>query len=847
MNALVIVESPAKAKTINKYLGRGYKVLASYGHVRDLPAKDGSVDPDHDFRMKWQVDAKSAKRLNEIARALRNANELILATDPDREGEAISWHVLEVLKKKGLLQDKDVARVVFNAVTPAAVRAAMEEPRDIDQRLVEAYLARRALDYLVGFTLSPVLWRKLPGARSAGRVQSVALRLVAQRESEIESFTPQEYWSIEAALQNAAGDAFTAKVAEIDGRKLKKLDITNEERAKAIEAALKGATFSVRKVESKPQQRHPAPPFTTSTLQQEASRKLGFTSRQTMQVAQKLYEGVDIGGETVGLITYMRTDAVTVAPEGIAQAREVIATRFGGAYLPEKPRAYKTKAKAAQEAHEAIRPTDATRHPDEMRPYLSKEEAALYELIWKRAIAAQMTSARFERTSADIAATGADGKSYTLRATGQVLRFDGFLTLYREGVDDKEDEEDARRLPPLSEGETVTARKIEAKQHFTEPPPRYTEASLIRKLEELGIGRPSTFTAILTTLRDREYVRMEKKRLVPEGRGRLVTAFLESFFPRYVEYDFTAALEEKLDHIAAGEEDWKRLLKDFWVEFKATVEKTEGLRVSDVLEALNDILGPQIFPKGEDGQPDRTCPQCKEGTLSLKVGRFGAFIGCSNYPDCDYTRQLTGNGKAEAQAPENTDDVLLGEDPDSGLPVYRRSGRFGPYVQLGEAAKGGEKPKRASIPKGVDPASVDLDYALKLLALPREIGKHPETGEPVLAGIGRYGPYVQHQRTYANLKSPEELFTIGINRAVDLLAQKEQRGTRQVLKDLGEHPEGGAMQVLDGRYGPYVRWGRINATLPKGVVPQDVTPEQAVELIAAKQATKGGKRKRKAG
>ena len=847
MNALVIVESPAKAKTINKYLGRGYKVLASYGHVRDLPAKDGSVDPDHDFRMKWQVDAKSAKRLNEIASALRNADELILATDPDREGEAISWHVLEVLKKKGLLQDKEVARVVFNAVTPAAVRAAMEEPRDIDQRLVEAYLARRALDYLVGFTLSPVLWRKLPGARSAGRVQSVALRLVAQRENEIESFTPQEYWSIEAALKTAAGDAFTAKVAEIDGRKLKKLDVANEEQAKAIEAALKDATFSVRKVESKPQQRHPAPPFTTSTLQQEASRKLGFTSRQTMQVAQKLYEGVDIGGETVGLITYMRTDAVTVAPEGIAQAREVIARRFGDAYLPEKPRAYKTKAKAAQEAHEAIRPTDATRHPDEMRPYLSKEEAALYELIWKRAIAAQMTSARFERTSADIAATGADGKDYTLRATGRVLRFDGFLTLYREGVDDKEDEEDARRLPPLAEGETVTAEKIEAKQHFTEPPPRYTEASLIRKLEELGIGRPSTYTAILTTLRDREYVRMEKKRLVPEGRGRLVTAFLESFFPRYVEYDFTAALEEKLDRIAAGEEDWKRLLKDFWVEFKATVEKTEGLRVSDVLEALNDILGPQIFPKGEDGQPDRTCPQCKEGTLSLKVGRFGAFIGCSNYPDCNYTRQLTGNGKAEAQAPENTDDVLLGEDPDTGLPVYRRSGRFGPYVQLGEAVKGGEKPKRASIPKGVDPAGVDLDYALKLLALPREIGKHPETGEPVLAGIGRYGPYVQHRRTYANLKSPDELFTIGINRAVDLLAQKEQRGTRQVLKDLGEHPEGGAMQVLDGRYGPYVKWGRINATLPKGVAPEDVTPEQAVELIAAKQAAKGGKRKRKAG
>ncbi len=846
MNALVVVESPAKARTINKYLGRDYTVLASYGHVRDLRAEDGSVRPEDDFDMKWEVDARAAKRVNEIARALKGADRLILATDPDREGEAISWHVLEILRKKGLLRDKEIERVVFNAVTPAAVRAAMKSPRDIDRALVEAYLARRALDYLVGFTLSPVLWRKLPGARSAGRVQSVALRLVAERELEIESFTPEEYWTLEAAMRTPRGEPFLAKLASVDGERLRRLSIRTGEEARAIEAALKGAAaFTVRSVEAKPAKRHPAAPFTTSTLQQEASRKLGFSSRRTMQVAQKLYEGVDIGGQTAGLITYMRTDAVNMAPEGIAAARARIEKEFGAEYLSPQPRQYRTKTKNAQEAHEAIRPTDAARTPEQMRPFLSDEQFRLYDLIWKRTLASQMASAEFERTTADIVATGADGREYVLRASGQVLKFDGFLKLYREGTDDDENGEDSRRLPPLRAGEKAEAERIEAKQHFTEPPPRYTEASLIKKLEELGIGRPSTYTAILTTLREREYVRMEKKRLIPEDRGRLVTAFLESFFPRYVAYDFTAALEDKLDRVAAGEENWKQLLRDFWSEFKEAVDKTSGLRIGEVLEALNGILGPHIFPRGADGKPDRTCPKCGDGVLSLKVGRFGAFVGCSNYPECNYTRPLGGE---EERAAAPAEGALLGNDPETGLPVSRHQGRFGPYVQLGEAEKGAkEKPKRASIPKGVDPETVDLEYALKLLSLPREVGAHPESGKPIVANIGRYGPYVQHERTYANLPSVEDVFTIGINRAVDLIAQKESRGARQVIKELGEHPEGGEIQVLSGRYGPYVKWKRINATIPKDVAPEDITPEQALALLSAKAAAKksGGKSAKK--
>jgi DNA topoisomerase-1 len=832
---VVVVESPAKAKTINRYLGRDYKVLASYGHVRDLPAKDGSVEPDRDFAMSWLVDAKAAKRVNEIAAALKDSTKLILATDPDREGEAISWHVLEILKKKGLLKDKFVERVVFNAITSKSILEAMRNPRQLDPALVDAYLARRALDYLVGFTLSPVLWRKLPGARSAGRVQSVALRLVCDRELEIEAFRPQEYWSVDATFRTTSGDAFSARLAAVDGSRLGRLDIETEAEARAIERALADSAFSVETVESSPVKRHPYPPFRTATLQQEASRKLGFSSKETMQLAQRLYEGVNLGGEVVGLITYMRTDGVQMAGEAIAATRSVILKSFGDRYLPAAPRAYSTKAKNAQEAHEAIRPTDVARHPASLLKRLERGQAALYELIWKRTLASQMESAEFERTTADIAAAGQDGKRYVFRATGSVVKFDGFLKLYQEGADDAE-EENGRCLPDLTPGEAVAVEELLSQQHFTEPPPRYSEASLIKKMEELGIGRPSTYTAILSVLRERGYVRLEKKRLIPEDKGRIVTAFLEAFFARYVEYGFTADLEELLDRISAGEVDWKQVLRDFWRDFAASVDDTRDLRVSAVLDALNDILAPHIFPERPDGDR-RACPTCSTGRLSLKIGKFGAFIGCENYPECRYTRQISqGHNGAEQAVPP--DGILLGNEPETGLPVTRRLGRFGPYVQLGEATPD-EKPKRSAIPRGWNAEEVDLERALQLLSLPREVGVHPESGQPITANFGRYGPYIVHEGTYVNLPSPDEVFTIGINRAVDLLAHKKSRARRSSAaapKDLGMHPEGGAVRVLSGRYGPYVKWGKINATLPHGKAPQDITFEEALALLAAKSA-----------
>jgi len=842
---IVIVESAAKAKTINKYLGRDYKVIPSYGHVRDLPAKDGSVEPEKDFAMHWGVSPDSTKVIREIVNEVKKADRLILATDPDREGEAISWHLLRILDEKKALKGVKVERVAFNAVTKDAVQQALKQPREIDSPLVEAYLARRALDYLVGFTLSPVLWRKLPGARSAGRVQSVALRIVCDRELEIESFRSQEYWTINAALANAADEDFTAKLQARDGKKLGKFDVPDEETATAIRDAVQGGTFRVTSIERKSAKRNPAPPFTTSTLQQEASRKLRLSPRQTMQIAQKLYEGVDIGGESVGLITYMRTDGVQIAPEAVSQCREVIGSDFGGKYLPDKPRAYKTKAKNAQEAHEAVRPTDYGRPPDNIKRYLKDDEYKLYKLIWQRAVASQMASAEVDRTTADIDTPGGDGTRYTFRATGQVITFDGFLKLYEEGRDDDKDE-DSARLPPLMENETVKAKAIEPKQHFTEPPPRFTEATLIKKLEELGIGRPSTFASTMNVLRERDYVRLEKNRLVPEDRGRLVTAFLESFFQRYVEYDFTADLEEKLDRISNGEIEWKQVLRDFWREFIGAVDEIKDLRVSEVLEALNEILGPHIFPDAGDGTDPRACPSCADGRLSLKVGKFGAFIGCSNYPECRYTRQLGQSGE-EGQEGAAPDNIELGYDPETGEMVTLRNGRFGPYVQLGEA-RNGEKPKRASVPKGMESAQVTLDTALRLLSLPREVGPHPETGKPIVAGIGRYGPFVEHAGKYANLDSAEEVFSVGLNRAVSLLAEAKKGRPRgaTVLKDLGEHPElGGAIQVCDGRYGPYVKHGKINATLPKQTDPGEVSVENAVELIAAK-AEKSGKKPAKA-
>jgi DNA topoisomerase-1 len=839
---VVVVESPAKAKTINKYLGKDFTVLASYGHVRDLPAKDGSVRPDEDFAMSWDVDAKSAKRVNDIASALKGDDRLILATDPDREGEAISWHVLEILKKKGALKNKAIQRVVFNAITKQSVLEAMRNPRDIDEALVDAYLARRALDYLVGFTISPVLWRKLPGARSAGRVQSVALRLICDRELEIEAFKRQEYWTINGEFTTPQGAAFKAYLASIDGKRLGKLDIANEEQARAIEDAIKGVRFNVDSIESKPAKRNPYPPFRTSTLQQEASRKLGFSSARTMQIAQRLYEGIDLDGETVGLITYMRTDGVQMAGEAIAATRNAILKKFGEPYLPSTPRQYTTKAKNAQEAHEAIRPTDLMRFPDTVRRALDADQFALYELIWKRTIASQMESAELERTTADIGGKGKDGKHYSFRATGSVVKFDGFLKLYQEGLDDEEDE-DARRLPPMARNDILGVTRIAGEQHFTEPPPRYSEASLIKKLEELGIGRPSTYTSILSTLRDRGYMKVENKRLIPEDKGRIVTAFLESFFRRYVEYDFTANLEEQLDKISAGEIDWKQVLRDFWRDFDAAVGDIKELRVSNVIDALNDILEPHIFPERTDGTGRRQCPSCSEGQLSLKLGRFGSFVGCSNYPECKYTRPLSmGEGEKEAVPAEG---IEIGVDPETGEKVTRREGRFGPYLQLGEAVEG-EKPRRASIPKRVDPATIDLETALRLLSLPREVGEHPETGKPIVANFGRFGPFIMHDGTYANLESAEDVFTIGLNRAVDLLAQKKERGFSRpkanALRDLGEHPDGGKIEVMSGRYGPYVKWGKINATIPKEKKPEEITVGEAIALLA-ERAEKAGVKK----
>ncbi|MCB1386678.1 MAG: type I DNA topoisomerase [Nitratireductor sp.] len=835
---VVIVESPAKAKTINKYLGKDYTVLASYGHVRDLPAKDGSVLPDEDFAMSWDVDAKSKTRLNDISKAVKGADRIILATDPDREGEAISWHVLEVLNQKKLLKDKEVQRVVFNAITKKSILDAMDHPRDIDSDLVDAYLARRALDYLVGFSLSPVLWRKLPGARSAGRVQSVALRLICDREAEIEVFKPQEYWSITALLKNGAGDPFEARIAEFEGEKLQRLDITSEAQANTIRSMLEAATLSVSRVESKPTKRNPYAPFTTSTLQQDASRRLGFSASRTMQIAQKLYEGVDIGGETMGLITYMRTDGVQIAPEAVPQVRAAIEAEFGPQHLPENPRYYSTKAKNAQEAHEAIRPTDPGRTPRAVARFLNDEQKKLYELIWRRTIASQMASAEIERTSVDILAEGG-GKRALLRATGSVVRFPGFLAAYEVQASGEEDE-DGKRLPPLSEGEAVSREQIEAKQHFTEPPPRYSEASLIRKMEELGIGRPSTYASVLATLQNRDYVKLEKRRFIPDSKGRVVTSFLESFFKRYVEYDFTADLEERLDLVSDGKLSWKELMRDFWKQFSASIDDIKDLRVSEVLDMLNDELAFVAFPPREDGSHPRSCPKCANGELSLKVGRYGAFVGCSNYPECNFTRQL---GASENEA-EDTGPRVLGKDPATDEEITVRTGRFGPYVQRGE----GKEATRGSIPKGWNAAEIDYERAMQLLSLPRLIGQHPETGKPITAGIGRYGPFVLHEGVYANLETPDEVFTAGINRAVDLLAEKAakggaRRGAAASLKELGEHPElKGAVTVKDGRYGPYVNHGKVNATLPRGKDPQSVTLEEAVQLIAAKAESKAGKK-----
>ena len=853
---VVIVESPAKAKTINKYLGDRYVVLASYGHVRDLPAKDGSVRPERDFEMDYEADPKSAKQLAAIAQALRGAESLILATDPDREGEAISWHVLEALKERRRIgADVPVHRVVFNEITRNAVLQAMEQPRELDMDLVNAQQARRALDYLVGFTLSPVLWRKLPGARSAGRVQSVALRLICEREMEIEAFRAQEYWSVEADFSTDAGAQVTARLTVLDGRKLEKFSLGREQDARQAVAAVEAGRFRVAQVETKPGRRHPQPPFTTSTLQQEASRKLGFAAKRTMQIAQRLYEGIEIGGETVGLITYMRTDGVQMAQEAIHAARDVIRERHGDVFVPERPRAYQTKAKNAQEAHEAIRPTDMRRHPDEVRRYLDEEQRRLYDLVWKRAVASQMESARVARTTVDILSQ--DDRT-GLRATGTVIEFPGFLALYQEGRDEPVGDDDAeRRLPLLLEGTALATGAIRPEQHFTEPPPRFSEATLVKRLEELGIGRPSTYASIISVLQDRNYVRLEKNRFVPEDKGRLVTAFLVEFFRRYFDYDFTARLEERLDEITDRQVDWKTVLHEFWQTFSRYQDEPPGgpmlsveeaVKVLDetigtrqvVIQAIDEALGPHFFPAREDGGDARACPACSAGRLGIRFGRNGGFIGCSRYPECRYTRPLATGGEAEDGQAALEGPVELGTDPETGLAVTLRKGPYGLYLQLGEADNGA-KPKRVGLPRDVPVDTVDLALALRLLRLPRTVGPHPDSGEPILAGLGRYGPYLSCDGRYAKLQSTEEVLEIGHNAAVDRLAQAAQRGGGgqrggvKPVRVIGEHPEqGGEIGLYQGRYGPYVKHGSVNATLPKGSDPDALSVAEAVALISAR-------------
>ncbi len=827
---VVVVESPAKASTINKYLGPDYVVLASYGHVRDLPPKDGSVLPDENFEMTWMVSDGAEKNIRAIGKALSGAQHLYLATDPDREGEAISWHVMDELNERKLLNGIDVERVVFSEITKTAVLAAMANPRRLDDDLVDAYRARRALDYLVGFTLSPILWRKLPGSRSAGRVQSVALRLICQREAAIEAFVRREYWTVAAQLKTAAGAAIEARLTHLDGKKLDKFDLPDEARAMAARDIVAAGGHAVREIEARRTRRNPAPPFTTSTLQQEASRKLSFTARQTMGVAQQLYEGVALDGERVGLITYMRTDGVHIAEEAVRSARTTIEREYGARYVPDEPRAYRAKAKNAQEAHEAIRPTDLARLPKQVQSLLSDDQARLYELIWKRTLASQMASAEIDQTA--IVIEPGDGR-HGLRATGSVIAFDGFLRLYQEGRDDAKGEDGERRLPRVQKGEALALAAVTPEQHFTEPPPRFSEASLVKELEQLGIGRPSTYASIISVLQDRNYVRLERRRFIPEDRGRIVTVFLENYFRRYVEYDFTAALETELDNISDGQIDWHKVLSSFWTDFKGAIDETAELRIKQVIEVLDEALAPHLFPLSEDGVDPRVCPTCEDGRLNLKLGKHGPFIGCSNYPECRHTRPLNGDGEADAGPRE------IGTHPDSDLAITLRKGPFGYYVQLGEIGEDGEsKPKRVSLPRDAVPDMVDLPTAIGLLSLPRDIGPHPEGGKMISAGIGRFGPYVKHDGKFKSLKKDDDVLAIGLNRAAILLAEASQRGGA-VLRELGAHPDDGAPITLKkGRYGPYVQHKRTNATLPKGAEEDALSLDQAVALIAAKAAKK---------
>ena len=811
MSKLLIVESPSKAKTLKKYLGKDFEVLASYGHVRDLVPKTGAVDPDNDFAMKYEVIDRNARHVDAIAKAVKAADAIYLATDPDREGEAISWHIAEILKNKKLVKDKLMKRVVFHEITKSAVNEAIAQPRDISMPLVNAQQARRALDYLVGFNLSPLLWKKIRRGLSAGRVQSPALRLIVERELEIEAFKSQEYWSIHLESRKHQ-HAFDAKLVQLDGNKVEQFTVTSQDQEREIVGKLLLASAgkaTVSRVEKKQKSRSPAAPFTTSTLQQEAVRKLGFTTSRAMRIAQQLYEGIDVGGGTVGLITYMRTDSMSLAAEAVMQIRDYIKKHFEADYLPKSPIMYKTKAKNAQEAHEAIRPTDITRTPASIRAFLTPEQFALYEMIWKRALACQMAQAKFDAVSVDLA-VGSEANLF--RATGQTMVFPGFIAVYMEGIDDAEEEGESK-LPALETGEVLAVDKIFGEQHFTEPPPRYGEASLVKALEEYGIGRPSTYASIISTLQDREYVVLDKKRFTPTDVGRVVNKFLTEHFTRYVDYDFTANLENELDDIAEGERDWVPVLNEFWQGFNQQISAKANI---DRAEMTHELTG-------------EACPKCGK-PLSKRLGKFGMFIGCTAYPACDYIRNLNSNGDARAEP------TRIGTDPETQLDILLLNGPYGPYLQLGQAVEGEKKkPKRVSIPKDIALADVNLDVAMKLIALPRDLGQHPETGKKIVANIGRFGPYVNHDGKFKSIPRGDSVFDITQERAVELLAQANAGPAP--LRDLGKHPtEDGNIAIYSGRYGPYVQHGKLRATLGKSQEPETLTMEEALALLSAKAA-----------
>lgn len=820
MSKLLIVESPSKAKTLEKYLGKDFKVLASYGHVRDLVPKTGAVDTEHDFAMKYEIIERNARHVDAIAKAVKTADAVYLATDPDREGEAISWHIAEILQAKKLVKDKILQRVVFHEITKSAVQHAIDNPRDIAMPLVNAQQARRALDYLVGFNLSPLLWKKIRRGLSAGRVQSPALRLIVERELEIEAFKSQEYWTIHLeSLKHQ--HAFDARLIQLDGQKVEQFTVVSKQQQEDIVGKLLVASAgktTVSRVEKKQRNRSPAAPFTTSTLQQEAVRKLGFTTSRAMRIAQQLYEGIDIGGGAVGLITYMRTDSFSMAAEAVMQIRDYIKKNFDADYLPKSPIMYKTKAKNAQEAHEAIRPTDISRTPNSLRAHLTPEQFRLYEMIWKRALACQMAAARFDAVSVDLA-IGSDANLF--RATGQTMIFPGFIAVYMESLDDAEEEGESK-LPALETGEVLDVQKIFGDQHFTEPPPRYSEASLVKVLEEYGIGRPSTYASIISTLQDREYVLLDKKRFTPTDVGRVVNKFLTEHFTRYVDYDFTANLENELDQIADGERAWIPVLDEFWQGFNRQILEKTNIDRADMTHELT----------GED------CPKCGK-PLSKRLGKFGMFIGCTAYPECDYIRNLNANNDARAEP------TIIGADPETQKDILLMNGPYGPYLQLGLAVEGDKKkPKRVSIPKDIALADVNLETALKLIALPRDLGLHPETSKKIVANLGRFGPYVNHDGKFKSIPRSDNVFDIDLHRAVELLAQANSGPAP--LRELGAHPtEAGSIAIYSGRYGPYVQHGKLRATLSKSQEPETLTLEEALELLSAK-AAKGAPAKKPA-